>query len=309
MILFRNKRAFTLSEVLITLAIIGMVAALTLPNLIEKNNEKSWAVSAQQFQNRLTVAFKSMLANGELNSYSDTYEFINKGLKKYINITKVCTHENLKECFSENIINSEDNEKITLEDLSNSNKLGHNDWDTETVGIMFNNGITAIVAYNPNNEYYQDYIGEFSLENVFAAVYDVNGYQKPNTLLKDIRLMNAAFNTKPEEKKITCDDVLNNGWSVGCIELSNGMIFFMPETMREGTFNQCKSTCESFGVRMQTASDMQARCADGHGFPWWFWVDDGNADSQATAVYGSDCGQTRRFNSSRSDFSCDCYAN
>ncbi|MBR1425225.1 type II secretion system protein, partial [bacterium] len=36
----RGKAAFTLAEVLITLAIIGVVAALTLPTLIAKVNEK-----------------------------------------------------------------------------------------------------------------------------------------------------------------------------------------------------------------------------------------------------------------------------
>ncbi len=34
----RKKNAFTLAEVLITLGIIGVVAAMTLPTLIQKNN-------------------------------------------------------------------------------------------------------------------------------------------------------------------------------------------------------------------------------------------------------------------------------
>ena len=33
------KRAFTLAEVLITLAIIGVVAVLTVPSLVKKKNE------------------------------------------------------------------------------------------------------------------------------------------------------------------------------------------------------------------------------------------------------------------------------
>lgn len=35
-----NGKAFTLAEVLITLGIIGVVAALTLPAIIQKNNKK-----------------------------------------------------------------------------------------------------------------------------------------------------------------------------------------------------------------------------------------------------------------------------
>ena len=36
---FMNKRAFTLAEVLITLGIIGVVAAMTLPTLLNKYQE------------------------------------------------------------------------------------------------------------------------------------------------------------------------------------------------------------------------------------------------------------------------------
>ena len=39
---FKNKKwAFTLAEILITLAIVGVVAVITLPNLIQKYQEKA----------------------------------------------------------------------------------------------------------------------------------------------------------------------------------------------------------------------------------------------------------------------------
>ncbi len=36
----KNKKAFTLAEVLITLGIIGVVAAITIPNLVSKCREQ-----------------------------------------------------------------------------------------------------------------------------------------------------------------------------------------------------------------------------------------------------------------------------
>lgn len=36
-----KEKAFTLAEVLITLGIIGIVAALTLPTIVQKQNKKS----------------------------------------------------------------------------------------------------------------------------------------------------------------------------------------------------------------------------------------------------------------------------
>ena len=42
-----TSRAFTLSEVLITLVIIGVVAAITVPILMNDTNDKQWNVSRQ----------------------------------------------------------------------------------------------------------------------------------------------------------------------------------------------------------------------------------------------------------------------
>lgn len=40
-----TRIAFTLAEVLITLAIIGVVAALTIPLLVKNHNEKAWSTA------------------------------------------------------------------------------------------------------------------------------------------------------------------------------------------------------------------------------------------------------------------------
>lgn len=45
----KSKRAFTLAEVLITLGIIGVVAALTLPSIIQRKTEKATVVKLQKF--------------------------------------------------------------------------------------------------------------------------------------------------------------------------------------------------------------------------------------------------------------------
>lgn len=54
-----HVRAFTLAEVLITLAIIGIVAALTLPNLIANHQKKVLAVQAKKAYSIMTQAFST----------------------------------------------------------------------------------------------------------------------------------------------------------------------------------------------------------------------------------------------------------
>jgi prepilin-type N-terminal cleavage/methylation domain-containing protein len=58
MIKFLKKNAFTLSEVLIVLSIIGIIAALTIPNLIQKFYEKRVVSRLNQTYAILVQAFK-----------------------------------------------------------------------------------------------------------------------------------------------------------------------------------------------------------------------------------------------------------
>ena len=51
-----SKEGFTLAEVLITLGIIGVVAALTLPSLIQKNNNKVVETRLKKFYSTMNQA-------------------------------------------------------------------------------------------------------------------------------------------------------------------------------------------------------------------------------------------------------------
>lgn len=54
-----NKKAFTLAEVLITLGIIGVVAALTLPTLIEEHQKKVTVTRLKAFNSIMSQAFQA----------------------------------------------------------------------------------------------------------------------------------------------------------------------------------------------------------------------------------------------------------
>lgn len=57
-----NKKAFTLAEVLITLGIIGIVASMTIPNLMQKTNGKELASGTLKMGSVLSNALKGMEA-------------------------------------------------------------------------------------------------------------------------------------------------------------------------------------------------------------------------------------------------------
>lgn len=57
--MLRKKFGFTLAEVLITLGIIGIVAAMTIPNLMQKNQEKQTVAKLRAAQSILAQAIKA----------------------------------------------------------------------------------------------------------------------------------------------------------------------------------------------------------------------------------------------------------
>ncbi|MBR1424687.1 type II secretion system protein, partial [bacterium] len=72
-----RKAAFTLAEVLITLAVIGVVAAMTLPTLIAKINEKADSNQKAVIEAKLIQGLNMLDLNGCMNdTYSYTAEFV-----------------------------------------------------------------------------------------------------------------------------------------------------------------------------------------------------------------------------------------
>ena len=188
-VLTTSKAAFTLAEVLITLAIIGVVAAITIPSLVKNYNEKAWSTAQDVFTKRLEVATRQMNTEEKLAGYSNTMDFVNE-LKKYIKITRVCDNNNITKCFNKEVIWNEGEDPVDMSTIKNAASLGQDDWDTDTVAVQFANGVNAIIAYNPNTTQ-EPFNNQFSAtSNSMAILYDVSGNKNPNTNGKDIGKIN-----------------------------------------------------------------------------------------------------------------------
>lgn len=97
--------AFTLAEVLITLAIIGVVAAITMPTLISKYREKSFVVAAKKNYSVLNNALnKWNTENGSIGDPTFFWLANNSNfstvqtLAKELNAIKVCDVSDLRKC-------------------------------------------------------------------------------------------------------------------------------------------------------------------------------------------------------------------
>ena len=183
-----TRWAFTLAEVLITLAVIGIVAALTIPGLVKNHNEKAWLTAKDTFTKKLEVAMKVMNTEETLTGYSTTEDFVN-ALKKNIKITKVCA-DDVTKCFSKEIVwNSEEAPVSVAEATVEFSTENGQEW-AELVGVQFANGITALLAYNKNCTS-DPFNNQYSPSNAcIGMIYDVQGHKMPNSFGKDVHAQN-----------------------------------------------------------------------------------------------------------------------
>lgn len=99
------KYAFTLAEVLITLVIIGVVAAMTLPSLIQKNQDKKLISRTKKVysdvNNALLLAQRDLGTIGDnsiLFNTTDNNQTVLKNLQKYFSGAKYCQNKYQKDC-------------------------------------------------------------------------------------------------------------------------------------------------------------------------------------------------------------------
>ena len=103
----KTKNAFTLAEVLITLVIIGVVAALTIPTAIAKYQKEQTVVKLKKVYGNLLSAYKmSVFENGPVETWtfddpSNIANSMSKYIIPYLKITKNCG-TNMRGCTNVN---------------------------------------------------------------------------------------------------------------------------------------------------------------------------------------------------------------
>ena len=174
----KKKAAFTLAEVLITLGIIGVVAALTLPTLIQNYQKKviltqlkkNYAIVLnwiQQAETREELQMKDWPSGSEmrLDEYWDTY------IQPYFTQVKKCS--NMTACGYRDSFRSD----VEWRQWSGAN------WNLITTDsrILFQLGDGTVIFF-PRNSY-----GANGNPAYVSHLYiDVNGTTGPNTYCKDV---------------------------------------------------------------------------------------------------------------------------
>ena len=182
-----RKIAFTLAEVLITLGIIGVVAAMTMPSLITAKQEKATISTIKKNYSILANALlMAQNDNGELYTWgitkdADGLNLVSSNLKPYLKIIEDCGVGEKSDCAPG------DNGKF--KDLT-GRKRTEDFSSSDYYSFRLNDGTAVAIQLKTKAECISS---ESSCMNFYI---DTNGKKYPNTLGKDIFYFDGYGNGK-----------------------------------------------------------------------------------------------------------------
>ncbi len=210
-----------MAEILLSLTIIGVVAAITLPSLTGNINERTWNTQRKALYARFSQAIALMPA---LNGYGtiDTASsidnaaetFVTAGLSKVLKINNICTNDKLSDCGLPDKIGTMAGGTIssfpdTFKKLNSKlvdidgmvycdTSFSYHQNDTKAAAFETANGESVAVYYNPLCQADLNSVAPWDAVQVRLCanfVYDLNGTKGPNTYGKDIGFISVFYPT------------------------------------------------------------------------------------------------------------------
>lgn len=215
------RLAFTLSEVLITLGVIGVVAALTVPTLVAKYKERQIVVQLKKSCSTLQQAFiNAERDNGSIESLDLDGFFKPKGAVElmnfflpYLKTTKVCSISD-SSCLPPMYYYPDNKAYMNLGADTRTAKLVLADGTLMMFRAYAKNCDANIVSQEPKYSKYCAWI-----------LVDVNGKKAPNALGKDLFAFD-VFSTGVFPAGFDADPVLSFEKICKNISVNNGSLGF-----------------------------------------------------------------------------------
>ena len=235
---------FTLAEVLITLGIIGVVAAITMPVLISNVQDRVKQKRVENIKQKLSKVTDKMAVQSGLIGYGDTMAFVNE-MTKHMKVAKVCDNNHIANCWPTKEVNLKDKGKTW--DIAKTkdaktlkiNKEIRDNW-ADTVGIVTADGTPIILSYKKDCDFDVDKSGlvfnkDSAMSNsmgCLSGVFDWNGGKNPNKLGEDILTIGKA-----------------SGLGTDCAFELGGKCFTAPITPTPMTKAECEAKKDKLGIK------------------------------------------------------------
>lgn len=228
--MFKKFKAFTLAEILITLGIIGIVAALTIPTIAAKIDHAQKISLLKKAHSAINQSVKLASDDfGDFDSWDNTLptkDFLQKYIAPYMKITLYCTSYNVCN-YKSNAAWSRYNGEGSYSGFNAFSRIPFFSID----GILYSISLTGGgITQNTEIQYDTNYIGSH------AIFIDVNGSNLPNRFGNDVFLLarNSDGSIMPLGHKLS-DEIINKDCN------KKGQCLYCAEKLRR---NGWKSTSD-----------------------------------------------------------------
>ena len=218
---FKLKYAFTLAETLITLGVIGVVAAMTIPNLITAHQKKVTVTKVQKSISVLNQAYKLSVAELGQPEVNDILNFpiedyFNKYWAPYLKLATYCpTYSDCgyKSAFFQKLDGTD-----YLYQMNNRVNFTFQTNDGMVYSIQIR-GLWDKFPYQKENE-------NIGTNGSMDVVVDINGSKKPNVYGKDVFYLTGSnfedIGLQPLGYKLSTKEINDNcskgGSGIYCLE-------------------------------------------------------------------------------------------
>ena len=222
-----HKPAFTLAEVLITLGIIGVVAAMTLPVLIQNHQKQTYVTGLKKGMSVVSNMLRKMVADEGVSELSMTELFTNgvcnytdscedmygnpsviaNIIPKYLNVIKSCKGSECNiEYITDKYVFDMDNNKVTINSNISKSKMPLRYSSTTVNGFYTSDGMI----------YY--FIPCITEQKDLFVFIDTNGEKGPNEIGRDTFHLRYDLNGKMPESPYFYDEsvfyLMQNGYKM-----------------------------------------------------------------------------------------------
>ena len=235
---------FTLAEVLITLGIIGVVAAITMPVLISNVQDRVKQKRVENIKQKLSKVTDKMAVQSGLIGYGDTMAFVQE-MSKHMKLAKICDNNHISDCWATQEVDlNKDGKTWEISKTKNAKtlKISSNIADSwaDTVGIVTADGVPMILSYKKDCDFDVDKSGlvfnkDSAMSNsmgCLSGVFDWNGGKNPNKLGEDILTIGKA-----------------SGLGTDCAFELGGKCFTAPITPTPMTKAECEAKKDKLGIK------------------------------------------------------------
>lgn len=204
------RLGFTLAEVLVTLGIIGVVSAMTLPTLVKNHQRQVYVTQLQKVVTELSQAVETAIEEHHAVTLSETpytsspLEF----LRRYFKVVQTCTSSRTP-CFAN--------------EYKNLDGTVFNKWrfrvDANNPCVSLASGAAICLDSTLGSDSYSN--GEYTLHGSYCMYIDVNGSQGPNIVGRDLFSADLYSDGKVAEGYVSswadsCGDS-NANYGSGCL--------------------------------------------------------------------------------------------